>query len=296
MRQTGVTVETKYADVKGIRTRYLVAGAGLPVVLVHGGHFGDAASANGWDRNIDGLARSFKVFALDKIGCGFTDNPRTDSEYIIGSVVQHVYDFMKTLGIDGAHLVGHSRGAYAVTRLALEHPEIVRTLGICSSATLMFGSPSCYDEWDRQVALISDKREKARFRMTANSFNPEHITEDYLDRVVQIMELPKTQEAQRKFAALRQHFEDDLLARKKEAHDWIRAGGIIAPTIILWGFNDPSAPWDPMGLGCVQLVLPHTQRSEVHVFNGAGHTFYREHPEAFVAVLTNFIRSYESAR
>ena len=64
------------------------------------------------------------MLAIDKIGCGFTDNPPTDADYVIGSVVQHGIDFLAALGIERAHLVGHSRGGYAVARIALERPDL----------------------------------------------------------------------------------------------------------------------------------------------------------------------------
>ena len=68
----------KFIDVDGIKTRYFEKGSGPLVVLFHGGHFGshDAADcAEDWGLNFDGLAERFHVFAVDKIGQGFTDNP-----------------------------------------------------------------------------------------------------------------------------------------------------------------------------------------------------------------------------
>ena len=129
--------DPKYLDVKGIRTRYFEAGKGEPLVLVHGGGFGAHNSAEDWELNFDTFARSYHIFAYDKIGMGFSDNPLSDEEYVIGANVQHLHNFMQAVGIDSAHIAGHSRGGYAVTRLALEHPEAVRTLIIIDSSTLM---------------------------------------------------------------------------------------------------------------------------------------------------------------
>ena len=74
----------KYIDVDGIKTRYFDKGSGPVVVLFHGGHFGfhDAADcAEDWSLNFDGLSERFHVFAVDKIGQGFTDNPKRDEDY-----------------------------------------------------------------------------------------------------------------------------------------------------------------------------------------------------------------------
>ena len=97
-------MEEKYINVKGIRTRYLEAGSGEPLLLIHGNHFGMCCSANDWDLNIDSFARYFQVFAIDKIGSGFTDNAKSDGEYVIGTTVQHAYDFLNTMKIDSAHV------------------------------------------------------------------------------------------------------------------------------------------------------------------------------------------------
>jgi pimeloyl-ACP methyl ester carboxylesterase len=98
----------KYIDVDGIKTRYFEKGSGPLVVLFYRGHFGshDAADcAEDWSLNFDGLADRFHVFAVDKIGQGFTDNPKRDEDYTIAAVVQHAYGFLRTLGL--------SRGAFA---------------------------------------------------------------------------------------------------------------------------------------------------------------------------------------
>ena len=116
----------KCIDVDGINTRYFEKGSGPVVVLFHGGHFGshDAADCSeDWSLNFDGLAEWFHVFAVDKIGQGFSDNPKRDEDYTMAAVVQHAYGFLKTLGLRNVHPVGHSRGAYLVARLALEHDE-----------------------------------------------------------------------------------------------------------------------------------------------------------------------------
>ena len=107
--------------------------------------------------------------------------------------------------------------------------------------------------------------------------------------------LPKRREAKEKFVALRQRFEDDLIERRDETHEWIKAGGIKTPTLIIWGHNDPSAKWDPMGINALDLILPNTPRAEAHIFNKAGHICYKEYPEVYIATVTNFIRSCEDA-
>ena len=76
--------ESKFVDVNGIRTRYFEAGQGEAMVLVHGAQFGRAAGAShNWMPIFPSLAKHFHVYALDKLGMGLTDNPKSDEGYWI---------------------------------------------------------------------------------------------------------------------------------------------------------------------------------------------------------------------
>ncbi len=54
----------------------------------------------------------------------------------MASVVRHAHRFLVTMGLEGAHVIGHSRGGYLVARLTLLHPEIVKSCVIVDSGTL----------------------------------------------------------------------------------------------------------------------------------------------------------------
>ena len=58
--------------VDGIRTHYLEAGDGPPVVLLHAGEFGGAAELS-WEHTIPALAEQYRVIAPDWLGFGYTD-------------------------------------------------------------------------------------------------------------------------------------------------------------------------------------------------------------------------------
>lgn len=281
--------ETAYVDAGGIRTRYLTAGSGEPLVLLHGGHFGGKSSADDWSLNIDGLARNFRVLALDKVGQGYSDNPRADADYVIGTTVSHLRDFLDAASIPAAHLSGHSRGGYTVVRFALEYPERVKSLTIVSSATLMIPPNPIYREWERCSKAIENQRDRIRYLVTANSWGTAHITETFLDGIVATNALPKAREAGDKMnAGLFATFSADLVERQKETHDLIRRGGIKAPTLVAWGYNDPSARFDPIGVDALRLLLPVVPSCQVHVFNQAGHFVFREQVDAFNTVLGAF--------
>ena len=286
----------RFVSVDGIRTRSFETGAGEPLVLVHGGSFSHVENAEDWEHNVPGLARTFRVVAFDKLGNGFTDNPPTPDEYLIGRTVDHAVAFLRTLGLGPVHLVGHSRGGYTATRLALEHPDAVRTLTIVDSSTLMARHNPQYDAWDKEAEQIADPRARTRYVIAANSHSERHITERMVDVAMEIEALPKTAEARRIMAAgAKARNNADLVERQAETHAWIREGRLRCPTLVVWGFNDRSAPLDRVGLACLNLILPSVPDSEFHVLNHAGHNSMREQPEAFNRVLTSFIQGRSAA-
>ena len=64
----------------GIKTHFIEAGEGDPLILIHGGGPG-ASGEHNWGNNIESLARHFHVFALDLIGYGLTDKPAIEYSY-----------------------------------------------------------------------------------------------------------------------------------------------------------------------------------------------------------------------
>lgn len=283
-------MDPRFVDVDGTATRYLELGDGEPLVLVHGGSYGSYWNADDWELNIPGLATEFRVLAPDKIGCGFSDNPKTDDDYVIGTNVQHIFEFIQKMGLGRVHLAGHSRGGYTVARLALEHPEIVNTLTIVDSSSLVTAPNAQYQAWEDEARRISDPRERHRYLIKVNSWSDAHITDHYLDVIVQIDALPKTAEARRKMAYLRDAFGSDLVQRQAESHEWIRAGRLTCPTLLIWGFDDPSATMERCGIPSMDLILSSVARAEMHIMNRAGHSSFRERPEAFNDVVSAFIR------
>ena len=185
----------KYIDVDGIKTRYFEKGSGPLVVLFHGGHFGshDAADcAEDWSLNFDALAERFHVFAVDKIGQGFTDNPKRDEDYTMAAVVQHAYGFLRTLGLRNVHPVGHSRGAYLVARLTLEHPELFKTCILVDTNTLAPGI-SKNETVMANPPLPRLSRESQRWVLQRYSVGYEHITEEWVDAMMRVAALLKDQ-------------------------------------------------------------------------------------------------------
>jgi pimeloyl-ACP methyl ester carboxylesterase len=282
-------------NVDGIETYYHTAGAGDPIVFIYGGNFGSpesASSAHVWNLNFLPLAERFRVVAFDKIGQGFSANPLRDEDYTMAAVVRHAAAFISALGLPPVHLVGHSRGGFAAVRIALEYPHLVCSVTIVSSGTL---SPRV---GTNEVALSACPhppytRESGRWVYEGYCYSPVSVTDEWIDRVHEVLQLPKYRESVKKMVDEQlgaRIFVPELAKQKRETLQWLREGRLQRPTQIIFGRNDPTVATEG-AFDLLQMIGAHQRRTELHIFNQAGHFSYREHPARFNALLSGFAAS-----
>jgi len=285
----------KFVTVEGIRTHYYEKGRGRHVVLVHGGNFGSKdASGNSWtwSRNFDALARSFHVVAVDKLGQGYTANPKRDADYTMQAVVRHLGAFLAKMKLSEVHLVGHSRGGYVTARLTLEQPDLVASCTVVDSNSLAPGVGM------NEVVLANPphpplSRECQRWVLERYSYGHEHIDDDWLDVLMDIGRQAKHHEAvdamERRKLKTRQ-FLPGLARDRADTFARIRDTGMRRPTLVMWGYNDPTALLE-QGRRLYDLIASTERRAYMHIANRAGHFSMREQADNFSAALAGFIRS-----
>lgn len=288
----------RWMDVAGVRTRYFDVGGGpATIVLIYGGNFGSpdsASSAQVWDSTIAGLSDRYRVIAFDKLGQGFTAAPLRDEDYTMGAVTRHAMDFCRALDLQAFHVVGHSRGGFVATRMALEMPQNIRSLTICSSGTLSTGVGL------NEVVLAmppypSGSRDAARWVYQNYSAKPEAVSEDWVDAVMEVLQHPGYQEGVRKYAGEGMGvklFLPDLSRLKRETLTWIGEGRLQRPVQMIWGADDRTVPIE-RGLEMFNAIAAHERHAGFHVINDAGHFTFREHPQRFQALLDSFVRTHE---
>lgn len=117
-------------DCNGISLRYVEAGAGTPIVMLHG--FPDFSYS--WRRQIPTLsAAGFRCIAPDMRGYNESDKPPRVRDYDIDELVEDVDAFIQKVAGGSAHVVGHDWGGIVAYNLAARMPERVRRLVILNS-------------------------------------------------------------------------------------------------------------------------------------------------------------------
>ncbi len=306
--------KAKSVDVDGIKTSYFEGGSGEAMVLVHGGGFGSTTSANRWDPIFDHLAAYFHVYALDKLGQGYTDNPLSDDDYTMEAVTRHIHRFMETLGIQKVHLAGHSRGALPAARIAVDHPEMIQTLILFDSNTLAPDDPNpprrrtsaATQPSTAEPPTPTKESIRQSFLSDPDSYHKEYVTDDYVEAELRIALLPKLKEAQERMTWLTSQWaqlnpekiKENSRIRgrwwydemKRETFVRINAGRLKSPTLIIWGFNDPGASYT-LGITLYEIFSAVVDRAELHLFNQSGHNVFQEYPRETADLMVSFIRS-----
>src|SRR5215212_8927099 len=129
-RKTDVTVEEQNVEVGELSIRYLSAGEGPPLVLLHGA--GD--SALDWRWVMPALAANHRVYAPDLPGS--PDSARPAVDYSPAFFERFVSGFVDALGIAQATFVGSSLGGLIALRLAFSDPACMGALVLADSAGL----------------------------------------------------------------------------------------------------------------------------------------------------------------
>jgi 4,5:9,10-diseco-3-hydroxy-5,9,17-trioxoandrosta-1(10),2-diene-4-oate hydrolase len=272
-------------DVGGISTRYWVEGSGSPVVLIHG----LSNSIEHWLLNIDALAAEHTVYALDLLGHGRTDKPRSHS-YDLPALARFVIAFMDALGIERADLIGHSLGGGVALVMAEGSPErvhrlvLVDSLGLARDVGIVLRLVSVpglgevltrlvlqgdfQKQLKRQRAIWPDAdvvpEEMIRLRYEATRW--EDIRETYF----------KTLRAVSNFRGVRRTALQPIIQGLRSLH---------LPVLVVWGEKD-----DLLSSSHARIVQDAVPNTRVEIFDDAGHDPMVVNPERFNRVALQFLR------
>lgn len=113
---------SRFAQTGRWKIHYNEAGEGHPVILLHG----TGPGATGWSnfhQNMAGLAKNFRVIAIDFPGWGKSDVFDCSGESRNGANAEAVKLLMDELGIEKAALVGNSMGGGATLQFMADYPD-----------------------------------------------------------------------------------------------------------------------------------------------------------------------------
>jgi pimeloyl-ACP methyl ester carboxylesterase len=119
------------ALLEGVELEYEVRGAGASVVLIHPGHFADWFTPLLAEPAVTEHYRVLWYHRVDAAGSSHIEGPLSFAQH-----AAHCRSLMRHLGIERAHVVGHSSSGNVALQLALDAPEAVHSLAILEPALM----------------------------------------------------------------------------------------------------------------------------------------------------------------
>ena len=220
----GPQPETVEVGGKNIQYLKMGEGEGPPLLLLHG--FG--GDINIWVFNQEALAADRTVYALDLPGHG--QSSKDVGEGDLDSLVEAVAGFMDEMGIEKAHIFGHSMGGAVAGSLAIKHPEKVQSLALIASAGLGEEINGDYIEG----FIAANRRKEMRNALTLLFADPELVNRQLVNDVMKFKRLDGVDEALRKIA-------DKLFPDGRQA-DVPDLSGVEVPMLVVWGAEDKIVP------------------------------------------------------
>lgn len=258
----------------GIELYYESHGEGKPLVLISGLGY----PLWQWHKMVPVLAEHFQVITFDNRGVGQSDKPA--GPYTAQMLAQDTVGLLDALGIEKAIIVGHSMGGFIAQAMALDFPQRVEKLILCSTN---FGGPHHVPVTPEAMKVLSDVTSDplTRFKnglvvSTAPGWadkNPEMIEEWIKWRVANPIE-PAPYQAQLAIGL-------SLLPEAAAFEDKLQR--LDVPTLILFGAHDKVVP--PAN---ADLLSKKISGSTVMIFPDAGHFFPIEIAEAASRAITDF--------
>lgn len=277
-------VLSSWVRVNGIRTHFVEAGNGEPVVLVHGAGPGACGWA-GWRQTIPALAEHYHVYALDTLGFGYTDKPG-DIVYSDQASVDHLAGFVEALCMDRIYLCGNSRGAYISAKYMLDHPGRVKKLLMVSSGSIAnaMGIERTAQQMGGMRRLQGYDGTPEGMRRFLEIIVNDHskITDDLIAERVRIAALPGHAEAQRSQREFREALKNDPEERQRFdiRH---RLPMATTPMHMVWGAKDSFAP--PEFAEELQRLLPNVT---FEMLENSGHQAQNDESDRFNEIALSF--------
>ena len=256
--------------------------SGRPTILMlHGGGPG-ASGVSNYSRNLDALARSFRVIVPDMPGYGRSAK-HVDHSDPFGYLADAIRGLLDELGIGTAHLVGNSYGGAAALRLALDTPRRAGRLVLMGPGGIgtTRGLPT-----DGLKSLLSyyggegPSREKlARFIRSYLVYDGAAVPDDLIDLRYQASidpEVVASPPLQRP-SGLRTLWRMDLTRDKRLRH-------LPNPTLVLWGRDDKVNR--PTGGPLLLKTMPN---AELVMTSHTGHWMQWERAELFNQLVADFL-------
>jgi pimeloyl-ACP methyl ester carboxylesterase len=268
--------DERWAETRAVRTRYLVGGAGPPLVIVHGW----TGAASNFVELAPLLARRFRVLIPDLPGHGGSSPlPAAPN---LDAYADRVRDVAAAEEMLPAAVVGHSMGGLVALRLALRRPDDVRALVLAASA----GIESVTRRAEFWVAFVGLTRPSRVLSPLRRQIAASPLLRRLVFSSLQVANpLALSAEAIDGLLGSSRHHSDVVSAGKALVRDDPRTEleAVRCPTFLLWGARDLQVPLSDA------FEYARRLRAPLRVIADCGHLLVVERPDACADAIVEWL-------
>jgi pimeloyl-ACP methyl ester carboxylesterase len=269
----------KWIVVDGVRTHYIEAGNGPPLILVHGALAWESGEVN-WGDVVGPLSKHFHVIAQDMVGYGYT-KPRGPQDYIAQSQGDFLIHFIDALHLGPIFISGSSHGGFLTQYVALERPNLIKKLIITNSLNGTSANRPPMTESDLRP-LPSQTKEQIRNMLERYYKHKSLVTEERV-RLVHDVYQRNYQYSNLRSQAVSpsvERYNQNLSYKGKHISEW--GGQLKMPLLLVWSEPGSRIEW---GL----LHLARVPGSEMHILPWSGHHLFTDQSARWVQVVTDWL-------
>jgi len=288
MSKAPTSPEVQYLTVHGHRRAFVKVGRGPVLLLLHG----LGCDHTTWAPVIAVLSRRYTVIAPDLLGHGRSAKPRAD--YSVGGYANAMRDLLTVLGVDKVTVVGHSFGGGVAMQFAYQFPErtermvLVAPGGLGPEVTPALRAvtlPGFHQAMGVVTLPVLRQLTTTTLRALAASGIAPARDLDEVAEIVQSLRDPQARRAIRHVLGAVVDWRGQIVTMVDRAY-LTRA----MPMCVVWGSEDAVIP-----VAHARVAAELAPCATVEVIEAAGHFPHKDHPQQFVRILDEFVRTHPAA-
>lgn len=229
-----------------------------PIVLIHGS---TVDSLTDWETIARALGKHYRVFTPDCRGHGRSNNPGLS--YSFKELAEDVAAFVRRMGYERAHIIGHSNGGNVALVTLMEHPEVVQTC-IPQAANAYV------------TRFLVEREPKV--------FDPDHVEREVPEWRDEMIALHGEVNG-------KDYWRDMLWLTMKEiisepSYSPFELARVERPVLVIMGADDPvNAPDEH-----AQYIANNIPDAELWIPEGTGHNVHLERTEEWIGKVLDFLK------
>lgn len=262
------------ADIDGVTLEYRMEGDGEPVLLIHGALIADAFRPLLAEPT---LTERYRLIAYRRRGYG--GSTPVDGAMTMADQSSDARRVLQHLGVDRAHVVGHSYGGSIALQMAMDAPDVVHSMALLEPALFPAGEAEEYR--DRLLAARRRFREEET-SVVLDDFLRQRVDGDYRPLLDETVPGGFTQAV----TDAGTFFEHEIAGLLEWGMHPTALREIRQPTLSVLGERS-AALWPRFG-ETHQRLLAAVENVEGFVLRGSTHFLQLENPTGLAGALARF--------